>query len=141
MSVGTSEASQCVRQNEARLCRSRRVTTEGMSVGYNSVAVLFNDQLEAIRNDANTGERIANAMRGWHMRDRDRLATWFGYGQIVSQDHADYSQVVVCGQNGGRPLADCDKLDRYALDQLVSALVRHGYSVKAPRKAKPGRSG
>lgn len=106
-------------------------------MGFNTVAVLFNDQTSAFRDDGPLGAKIAKAMTaGWSMRDRDRMATWFGAGQIVSQAHADYSQVVVCGQNGGRPLDECDSLDRYALDQLVNALVRHGYSVKAPKKPR-----
>jgi hypothetical protein len=106
-------------------------------MGFNTVAVLFNDQTEAFRKSGHLGERIANAMTaGWSMRDRDRMATWFGAGQVVSQAHADYTQVVVCGQNGGRPLDDCDDLDPYALTQLTTALVRHGYVVKAPKRAK-----
>lgn len=46
------------------------------------------------------------------------------------------SQVVVVGQNRARPLAECDDLDWYALDQLEAALQRHGYIVKKPKRAK-----
>lgn len=106
-------------------------------MGFNTVAVLYNDhQHRLAEDDGSISKRIAAAMRGWSLRDRDRLATWFGAGQVVSQAHADYSQVVVCGQNGGRPLSECDDLDRVALDQLVSALTRHGYNVTKRRKAK-----
>lgn len=65
-------------------------------MGINTVAVLFNDQTNEFRRSGPLGERIADAMTaGWSMRDRDRLATWFGCGQVISQAHADYSQVVV----------------------------------------------
>lgn len=104
-------------------------------MGINTVAVLFNDQTDAFRRDGPLGRDIANAMTtGWSMRDRDRLATWFGPGRVVSQAHADYSQVVVCGHNGGAPIAECNDLDFYALDQIADALRRHGWTVKPPAK-------
>lgn len=106
-------------------------------MGINTVAVLFNDQTNEFRRSGPLGERIADAMTaGWSMRDRDRLATWFGCGQVISQAHADYSQVVVVGQNGGCPISECNKLDQYAITQIVAALVREGYSVKAPPRVK-----
>ena len=105
-------------------------------MGFNTVAVLFNDQTHTIRDDGPLGARIARAMQSWSQRDRDRLSTWFGAGQIVSQAHADYSQVVVVGQNRGRPIVECDDLDHYALGQIADALRRHGWNVKPPSKRK-----
>lgn len=111
-------------------------------MGFNTVAVLYNDhQHRLAEDDGRISREIANAMRGWSMRDRDRMATWFGAGQVVSQAHADYSQVVVVGRNTGKPLSECTDLDRYALDQLVTALVQHGYTVKAPQKKSARSSG
>lgn len=108
-------------------------------MGYNTVAVLFNDLHGAIERGGPIGKEIAAAMRGWSMRDRDQNAARFGGGQVISQDHADYSQVVVVGQNSGRPLRECNDLDGYALSQLTEALVRHGYTVKAPKKPKASK--
>lgn len=105
-------------------------------MGFNTVAVLYNDHHGDFERDGPLGKRIAAAMRGWTMRDHDRMAVWFGAGQVVSQAHADYSQVVVVSHNSGKPLADCNDLDWYALDQLKEALERHGYTVKKPKKRK-----
>lgn len=104
-------------------------------MGFNTVAVLYNDQTHEIANDGPLGARIANAMRNYPQRDR--LNCWFGAGQVVSQAHADYSQVVVVGRNTGKPLAECAELDWYAIDQLKAALERHGYRVTKKRKVKP----
>lgn len=105
-------------------------------MGFNTVAVLYNDHHSDFERDGPLGKRIANAMRGWNERNRDTLATWFGAGKVISQAHADYSQVVVVGRNHGAPLAECGDLDWYALDQLEDALKRHGYTVKKPKKRK-----
>lgn len=106
-------------------------------MGFNTVAVLYNDHTYAFRQDGALGQRIATAMTaGWSERHRNKLATWFGAGQIVSQAHADYSQIVVCGRNTGAPLSECNELDWFALHQLAEALRRHGYTVKPPRKSK-----
>lgn len=102
-------------------------------MGFNTVAVLYNDFNFAKQPDI--GRRIQDAMRGWSMRERDSLATWFGAGMVVSQAHADYSQVVVVGQNRGRQIVECDDLDHYALGQIADALRRHGWTVKPPKKA------
>lgn len=103
-------------------------------MGYNTVAVLYNDHTSLIRDDADIGRRIAKAMQSWCSRDRYPLALYFGSGVICSQEHADYSQVVVVGQNRGRRLCDCNDLDSYALDQLADALRRHGWTVKEPKR-------
>lgn len=113
-------------------------------MGFNTVAVLYNDFNFAT--EQHIGERIRQAMLGWHGRDRDRMVTHFGAGMVVSQAHADYSQVVVVGRNTGSPIVECNDLDHYALSQLADALVRHGWTVKPPtkkrqKKATPTPSG
>lgn len=107
-------------------------------MGYNTVAVLYNDCTHLIRKDGDIGRRIANAMQSWHARDHYPLDLYFGSGEVCSQAHADYSQVVVVGQNRGRRLCDCDDLDGYALDQMADALRRHGWTVKEPGKKNKG---
>jgi len=103
-------------------------------MGYNTVAVIFNDHTHQIKTDDDFGRRVAQAMHGWLDRDRDPMNTWFGSGQVVSQAHADYSQIVVVGRNTGKPLAECTDLDDYALTQLADALTRHGWVAKRPAR-------
>jgi hypothetical protein len=107
-------------------------------MGFNTVAVLYNDFNFA--KQADIGQRIHDAMRGWSWRERERLATHFGAGMVVSQAHADYSQVVVVGQNRGRMIIECDDLDHYALGQIADALRRHGWTVKPPKPPKKVRA-
>jgi hypothetical protein len=103
-------------------------------MGFNTVAVLYNDFNFAKEPDI--GGRIARAMRGWHERDRDKLATWFGAGMVVSQSHADYDQVVVVGQNRGRPIREANDLSFVALEQMAECLHRHGWTAKPPTTRK-----
>ena len=103
-------------------------------MGFNTVAVLYNDFNFARQSDL--GRRIDDAMRSWSWRDRDHLATHFGAGMVISQAHADYSQVVVVGRNTGHPIVECNDLDHYALGQIADALRRHGWTVKPPAKPK-----
>ncbi|EKS29314.1 hypothetical protein [Afipia felis] len=103
-------------------------------MGFNTVAVLYNDFNFAKEHDI--GERIARAMRGWHERDHDALATWFGAGMVVSQAHADYDQIVVVGQNRGRRITDANDLDTVALEQMADCLKRHGWTAKPPSRRK-----
>lgn len=107
-------------------------------MGFNTVAVLYND-FNFANATPELGSRIQDAIRGWSIRERDHMATHFGCGIVVSQAHADYSQVVVVGQNRGRPIVECNDLDHYALGQIADALRRHGWKVIPPvkkRKAK-----
>jgi hypothetical protein len=104
-------------------------------MGFNSVAVLYND-FNFANATPELGHRIQDAMRGWSIRDRDSMATHFGCGIVVSQAHADYSQVVVVGRNTGRPIVECDDLDHYALGQIADALRRHGWAVKPPKRVR-----
>lgn len=103
-------------------------------MGFNTVAVLYNDfNFETY---PKVGARIAEAMRGWSTRDRDRLATHFGAGIVVSQAHANYTQIVVVGKNTGKPISEANDLDWMAIDSLKQCLERHGYKVIKPRQKK-----
>lgn len=103
-------------------------------MGFNTVAVLYNDF--NFSDDASIGPRIHRAMRGWSERDRDRMATHFGAGIVVSQAHADYTQIVAVGRNTGQPVADATELDWYALDQMKRCLENHGFKVTKPKKPR-----
>lgn len=106
-------------------------------MGFNTVAVLLNDYAHDLERNGPLGKRIAHAMTaGWSLRNRDSMETWFGAGRVISQAHADYSQVVVVGKNSGKPITECDDLDHYALDQIADALRRHGWTVTPPKKTK-----
>ena len=105
-------------------------------MGYNSVAVILNDHIGLIKKDPGFGARIGKAINRWNYRGIDAFAPDFGAGHICSMAHADYSQVVVVGQNRGRRISDCNDLDIYALDQIADALRRHGWDVKPPKRCK-----
>ncbi|TDR90265.1 hypothetical protein [Enterovirga rhinocerotis] len=108
-------------------------------MGFNTVAVLYNDHTHRIAEGGEFGASMAAAMQGWLRRDRDRLATWFGSGMIVSQAHADYDQVVIVGQNRGCPIHEANDLGWQALDQMKDCLERHGYKVTKRREIRrPG---
>lgn len=106
-------------------------------MGFNTVAVLYNDQTDSIRRGGVTAERMADAMsHGWYLRDRDRMATYFGAGVVVSQAHADAEQVVIVSRNSGCRAEDANDLGWMALDTMKACLERHGYTVTKKRKPK-----
>ena len=109
-------------------------------MGFNTVAVLYNDHTDDIR-AGRANDEMADAMsHGWLSRKHDKMATYFGAGMVVSQDHADNSQVVIVGRNSGCRAADATDLDWWALRQMAECLKRHGYAVtepKAKRAPKP----
>lgn len=110
-------------------------------MGFNTVAVLYNDHTHRLRADDGTiSQEIGRAMQHWSMRDRDRLATHFGAGMVVSQAHADCTQIVAVGQNRGRPIQDCDDLDYITLSTMAECLIRHGWTAKPPSKPKRKRA-
>jgi hypothetical protein len=105
-------------------------------MGFNTVAVLYND-FNFAHGTPELGHRIQDAIRGWSIRDRDSMATHFGCGIVVSQAHADYTQIVAVGRNTGQPVAEATELDWYALDQMKRCLENHGFKVTKPKKLKP----
>ena len=115
-------------------------------MGYNTVAVILNDALGMIGEDPGFGKSIEIAAGQWHApahrRDLDIAAHSSRGGvhcnamAIVSQDHADYSQVVIVGQNSGQRACDATRLDYYAAQQMIRCLERNGYRVTKRRKPK-----
>jgi len=105
-------------------------------MGLNTVAILYNDRIGDLANDASVGKRIQSSMLHWSVRSKAPTGLNFGYGAVVSQDHADYSQVVIIGQNRGVRAADAENVDWIALEQMKQCLERHGYSVKKRRPRK-----
>lgn len=100
-------------------------------MGYNTVAVLYNDHGYRIKDRA---PDINEAMsRKSITGDGD-----FGYGEIISCQHADCDQVIIVGQNSGRLLTYREG-NRQDFDILANLLRERGYSVKAPedKRAKP----
>jgi len=103
-------------------------------MGYNTVAVLYNDFTGEFKRDGRIGQRIADAMRDYHDKDRHRRN--FGAGVVISQDHADGEQVVIVSRNFGCRADEAEVLGRMALDQMQSCLERHGYKVTKPKRKK-----
>lgn len=115
-------------------------------MGYNTVLVVYNDTVDWGEKDPEIGRRIHEAVRGWSVRKHRPGATDIfarfpqgggaSYGQVVSQEHADYSQVVVVGGNTGRPINECEELDWHATNQIAEALKRCGWTVKPPKRKR-----
>lgn len=105
-------------------------------MGYNTVAVLLNDHANEIAECGPLGKRIADAIGGWNYRDRVSLATYFGCGSVISQDHADNAQVVIVQYNTGVRAFEAKNLDWHALHQMATCLENHGYTVRKKRKPK-----
>ena len=102
-------------------------------MGFNSVVVIFNDRV------GDKGRSIGamdDAIRAYPPRHHDQLSTYFGWGQVISCEHADLTQVVVIGENTGKRVQDARDLPRNALEQMAECLRRHGYTVmKTSNKA------
>ena len=104
-------------------------------MGFNTVAVLYNDCTGEFKREGRIGQRIAEAMRDYHDKDRQRRN--FGAGVVISQAHADGEQVVIVHANYGYRADEAEGLGWMALDQMQRCLERHGYKVTKPRKRKP----
>jgi hypothetical protein len=104
-------------------------------MGFNTVAVLFNDFTHELERDGGYSKRIAEAMRNVG-HNREGLSGWFGAGKCISQAHADYTQIVAVGGNTGKHIRDANDLDWMALDQMADCLRRHGWRVRPPGKRK-----
>lgn len=105
-------------------------------MGFNTVAVLLNDRTHEFEASGDLGRRIAAEMRSYG-DSRRVLPGWFGAGKIISQAHADYSQVVIVGRNTGCRIEDAKDLDWHAIDQMKRCLESRGYKVT---KKPPPRS-
>lgn len=114
-------------------------------MGYNTVLVVFNDSLHMGAGDPNLGERIQRASRMWSARTTHPEELQFfarsgngsaSYGAVVSQEHADYDQIVIVGQNRGRRLRDVSDLNWFALNEMADCLRRHGWTAKEPPRRK-----
>lgn len=114
-------------------------------MGFNTVLMVLNDHLDVGAKDPEIGRRIRDAVCSYPARDRDRHRLDIyarsdrcsaSYASVISQAHADDTQVVVVGRNYGQPISECDKLDWWTIKQITAALERNGYRVmKASNKA------
>jgi hypothetical protein len=107
-------------------------------MGFNTVAVLYNDQSDR------WPEEIRHAMQSWtrHELRNDRFdrSGHFGWGWVISTAHADDDQVTIVGQNHGRLLTPFSPVENQSDLSVLAELLRcHGYSVKSPgdKRAKP----
>ncbi|MFG1429357.1 hypothetical protein [Roseixanthobacter glucoisosaccharinicivorans] len=106
-------------------------------MGYNTVAVIYNDHSDTIKKSGRLGERIWDAMvaaGSWRCQTHERN---FGSGYIVSQAHADTWQITAIGCNFGYRLGDPNNPPPPdALEMAAWALREHGYKVTKPRVKK-----
>lgn len=103
-------------------------------MGYNTVAVLYNDFTAEIANSGPIGARIADAMRRYGSRREGQFATNFGAGMVISQDHASGEQVVIVSKGTGVRADEATDLGWQALNDMAECLERHGYKVTKPKK-------
>ena len=96
-------------------------------MGYNTVAVLYNDMTHEMP------DRMKRAVTHSVSDKTPSMDGWFGFGQVISQAHADVEQVVVIGRNTGRTVDKANELGPWALEQMAECLKRHGYTVKKSR--------
>lgn len=101
-------------------------------MGFNTVAVIYNDFTHELAKDGRYGSRIANAIRA--MPSDDPSERSFGAGMVISQAHADHEQVTIVGRNSGVAAEDAKDLGWAALQQMAECLERHGYKVTKPKK-------
>ncbi|BAU93329.1 hypothetical protein MPPM_4724 [Methylorubrum populi] len=107
-------------------------------MGFNTVAVLLNDYAADFEREGRIGRSMADAIRQYdHPNPFHRN---FLGGTVVSQAHADWSQVVIVSRNSGVRADEANDLDFVALNQMRQCLERHGYSVTKPRKRRPSPS-
>jgi len=104
-------------------------------MGFNTVAVILNDQLSEIAKDQKFGDSISQAVStfglekhyGWRAGRASHGA------QIISLGHADYPQVCVVYGNTGWSIHDAD-IPTGAVQAVADALRLKGYHVT---KSKP----
>ncbi|MFG1462325.1 hypothetical protein V5F77_05440 [Xanthobacter sp. DSM 24535] len=110
-------------------------------MGYNTVAVIYNDHTHEIGRSGHLGERIAEAMisaSGSRCQTHERR---FGSGYIVSQAHADTWQITAIGHNIGYRLGDLgNPPPPDALEMAAWMLREHGYKVTKPKVKKAARN-
>lgn len=110
-------------------------------MGFTTVAIISNDWIDRAAADDSFGEKVLNAVRNWYSKDRFALRA--GPLEVVSQSHADYSQVVIARHNcawssmSGAAPSDADL---YALRDI---LEQHGFKVtkKRARQEHPANAG
>ena len=105
-------------------------------MGFNTVAVILNDQIHEVRKSGRFGERIYEAVSRYWATPRNSLDRYFGAGKIISMAHADYPQVVVVQSNTGWSLHD-DDIPPEALEAVARQLREHGYRVTKLKAKEP----
>ena len=103
-------------------------------MGFNTVAVILNDQLSEIAKDAKFGESISQAVSTFgHGKHYGWDAGRASHGaQIISLGHADYPQVCVIYGNTGWSIHDAD-IPAGAVQAVADALRLKGYGVTEPK--------
>lgn len=103
-------------------------------MGFNSVAVILNDQLHEIGRDEGFGARVEQAVSTFGLeRHYGRAAGRAGGGlKVISLAHADWPQVCVVYGNTGWSIGD-DDIPPAAVEAVAAALRRKGYRVTKPK--------
>lgn len=107
-------------------------------MGFNTVAIILNDQIYDAAKDETFGQQVLHAVIGWDSRKRFPFSneTRRGGLRIVSQAHADYPQVVVVSMNCARALSMGDAPLPGDLEALASILRDHGWKATNPAASR-----
>lgn len=102
-------------------------------MGYNTVAVLYNDMSQEI---SEAMPRLGQAMRayGWKRSSVDRN---FGSGVVISQEHADWLQVVVAGRNTGWAIGRDEDVPDYVMEAVCRAIDAAGWKKVRGKWVRP----
>jgi hypothetical protein len=105
-------------------------------MGFNTVAIILNDQVHDAAKQPDFGQQVVDAVSGWYGRSRRPFAaeTRRGGLRVVSQAHADYTQVVIVSCNCARALSMGDTPLPGDLEALASILRVYGWRATAPAK-------
>lgn len=76
-------------------------------MGFNSTIVILNDGLHDIAKDKDFGKKVSDAIRDHYSDRKGRHILYSGngnVGEVVGQEHADYTQLIAVGGNCGSHL-------------------------------------
>lgn len=110
-------------------------------MGYNSTVIVLNDALHEIRNDAEFGKKVAEAISHLSV-DRKPIDIWAGShcnaATVIETHHADGIKLIAVGGNCGQELGYVGGYRSTPEDMLRNLADSLGYRlVKKPTKKTP----
>jgi hypothetical protein len=117
-------------------------------MGYNTVLLLRNDNMEVGTRDPEIGQKILDAELHYHMNCADKKHTQIyaealggtiaHYGEVVAVEHTSVLQVLVVGQNTGFRVDLDGDVPPEVLRACAAALENRGWTVQEPEQSGSG---